>query len=178
VPHFLILVDVDCEFNDGTLCHFQVSTSDELSEFRCQFQQHFMLSFNAQRSKKKQKYSYVVSLFALLGSALVKAAQINVGEIDPRWSIKTGQQLKDEGLVGPSVDHTGSDQGHFAYMTGSLESRDPPVSTDLTSKDIGPGGEFPIECVSFKFDLSVSNFFQKRASLRPQDIFSLNFEIF
>ena len=77
------------------------------------------------------------------------------------WSVKTAQQLKEEGKVGPVADHTGSESGHFAYVTGSLDSKDPPMLTDMASQEIGPGGEFPIECVSFKFDLSVSDLFLK-----------------
>jgi len=42
---------------------------------RCQFHQHFSRSFYARRSQKRKKYSQAVSIFGLLGSALVKTTQ-------------------------------------------------------------------------------------------------------
>ena len=52
-----------------------------------QFHQHFMRSFYACRSKKHQKDSQVKQLFAILGSACIKAARKHIDEIDP-WSLK------------------------------------------------------------------------------------------
>jgi len=40
------------------------------------------------RSKKRKKYDQIVSLFALLGSAWVKAAHKHADEIDPRYQYR------------------------------------------------------------------------------------------
>ena len=49
-----------------------------------QFHQHSTSSFYACRSQKRKKDRQLKLLFALLGSARVKAARKHVGEIDPR----------------------------------------------------------------------------------------------
>ena len=59
-------------------------TSSSSSEFRCQFHQHFTCSYFACRSQKCKKDSRVKQLFALLGSACVKAASKNIDEINTR----------------------------------------------------------------------------------------------
>ena len=66
------------------------SSSRELKEgfsFRenkSQFHQHFMSNFYTRRSQKHYKDSQLKQLFALLGSACVKAARKHVDEIDPK----------------------------------------------------------------------------------------------
>ena len=52
---------------------------------RVQFHQHFVSSFYTCRSWKRQKDSQVKQLFALLGSASIKAAHKHDDEIDPIW---------------------------------------------------------------------------------------------
>ena len=53
-----------------------------------QFHQHFTSSFYVRRSQKHQKNSQVQQLFALLGSACIKAGRKHIEEIDPwaHWS--------------------------------------------------------------------------------------------
>ena len=51
---------------------------------RGQFHQHFKCSFYAQRSQKCKHDSQFKQLFALLGSAGIKAASKHIDEIDPR----------------------------------------------------------------------------------------------
>ena len=50
-----------------------------------QFHQHFTSSFYAQRFQKRKKDSQLKQLFALLGSAGIKAAHKHVDEIDPSF---------------------------------------------------------------------------------------------
>jgi len=52
---------------------------------RGRFHQHFTgSSYNARRSRKCKKYIHAISLFALLGSARIKALRKHVDEIDHR----------------------------------------------------------------------------------------------
>ena len=60
-----------------------------LFDFRGQFHLHFTFSFYVPRSQKPQKDGQLKQLFALLGSAGVKAVHKHVDEIDP-WFLHTG----------------------------------------------------------------------------------------
>ena len=56
-----------------------------------QFHQHFMRSFYASRSQKRQKDSKLKQLFALSGSVGIKASNEHVGEIET-WGTHTSRR--------------------------------------------------------------------------------------
>ena len=58
---------------------------------RGQFHQHFMHSFYARRSQKRKK-TQLKQLFAILGSAGIKASRKHIDEIDP-WTLFSGQAV-------------------------------------------------------------------------------------
>ena len=60
------------------------TSASVVSVNRCQFHQHFMSSFYAPDTKSAKKDTQVQQLFALLGSAHVKALRKHVDGIDPR----------------------------------------------------------------------------------------------
>ena len=68
-----------CPSSDSILCLCRINFATSTSG---QFHQLFTSSFYTRRSQK-HKNSQVKQLFALSGSALVKAACNHVGEIDP-----------------------------------------------------------------------------------------------
>ena len=74
-----------CDFYNAV--HFQKLTLVDQPS-RGQFHQHFKSSFYVRRSQKQKKDSQVKQLFALLGSAGIKAGHKHIDQISPTKLLK------------------------------------------------------------------------------------------
>ena len=72
---------------NGKICIYEEKKFGKIDSWG-QFYQHFKSSFYAYRSQKRQKDCQVKQIFALSGSAWVKAARKHVGEIDQELQTK------------------------------------------------------------------------------------------
>ena len=70
------------------------------------------------------------------------------------WTVKTAEELDNEGINGPETDVDGSESGKFVFVTGFVGDEDPAVVTKL----IGPitDGSQLTGCLYFDYNLGVS----------------------
>ena len=67
------------------------------------------------------------------------------------WTVQNCRSLKDLDRTGPPTDSSGSDEGRFIFVSGDVETREPPLQTELMHSKFLTG----TKCLSFEFDLSV-----------------------
>ena len=68
------------------------------------------------------------------------------------WTIQNSRSLKDLGQTGPETDSSGSEGGHYVFVSGNLETRKTTLRTELMNSEVLGG----TNCLTFEFDLSVN----------------------
>ena len=71
------------------------------------------------------------------------------------WTRKNGEELGQEGAMGPATDRLDSATGYFVFARAAPDLPIEPFTTLLASPYL-IGSQHPIDCLSFWFSMSVS----------------------
>ena len=118
--------------------------------YRGQFHQHFRSSFYARRSQKRKKDSQLKLLFALLGSASVKAARKLVDEIDP-WSQQTNYSINCDHINRVFLSTVQSPKLKKLFFSAGTESHyrtfsSNPMQSESPSREVKIGDRVELRC--------------------------------